>query len=152
VARITETFVVPAAPEAAFDLVADFSSTASWDPGIRRARRLDAGTLGRGSRFEVRLGLGPATAPLVYEIVVFQRPNRVVLRTEGSLHQGTDDVRFRAVDGGTEVTWDAEFALRGPGALLDPALGVGFRRAGAAAVAGLADELGGRLDQGTPTR
>jgi carbon monoxide dehydrogenase subunit G len=147
VARIRETFLVPADVETAFDLVADFSSTARWDPGIRAARRLDDGAIARGSRFEVELALGPLGAPLTYEVTVHQRPGRVILETEGRLHRGRDDVRFRAVDGGTEVIWEAEFALRGPGRLLDPFLAVGFRRAAAGAVDGLAEALGGRLDE-----
>jgi hypothetical protein len=147
VARILETFVVPAEVGTAFDLVADFSSTAGWDPGIRAARRLDEGPIARGSRFEVTLALGPFGAPLTYAITVHQRPARVILETTGTVHRGRDDVRFRAVDAGTEVTWEAEFGLRGPGRLLDPALALGFRRAAAGAVAGLADALGGRLDE-----
>jgi hypothetical protein len=144
VARIAETLRVPSTPEDAFDLVADFTSTEGWDPGIRSARRLDDGPIGVGSRFEVQLALGPTEAPLTYEITRYERPSRVVLTTVGRLHRGEDDVRFRAVDGGTEVVWGAEFALRGPGRLLDPLLGVGFRRAAREAVAGLAEALGGR--------
>jgi hypothetical protein len=83
VARIRETFLVPADVETAFDLVADFSSTASWDPGIRAARRLDDGPVARGSRFEVELALGPIGAPLTYELTVHQRPSRVILETRG---------------------------------------------------------------------
>jgi carbon monoxide dehydrogenase subunit G len=146
VARITETLHVPAAVDDAFDLVADFTSTERWDPGIRSARRLDDGPIGLGSRFEVQLALGPLSAPLVYEITAYERPGRVVLTTRGKLHRGEDDVRFRATDAGTEVLWNAEFAVRGPvGTLVDPFLGVGFRRAAGGAVDGLADALGGRL-------
>lgn len=144
-ARIAETLRVPSAPEDAFDLVADFTSTTDWDPQIRSARRLDDGPIGVGSRFEVKLALGPTEVPLTYEITRYERPDRVVLTTVGTLHRGEDDVRFRAVDGGTEVVWGAEFALRGPGGkLIDPLLGVGFRRAARGAVDGLAEALGGR--------
>ena len=86
------------------------------------------------------------TTPFVYEIVTYDRPGHLVLETRGPLHVGRDDVRFRSTVEGTEVTWDAEFAVRGPGGrLLDPLLGVGFRRTGRAAVAGLADALDGRV-------
>lgn len=150
-ARITEILRVPAALDDAFDLVADFTSTADWDPGIRSARRSDDGPIGLGSRFEVQLALGPLAAPLTYEITRYERPHddrtgRVVLTTRGTLHRGEDDVRFRATEHGTEVVWNAEFAVRGPvGAVVDPALGVGFRRAARGAVDGLADALGGRV-------
>ncbi len=140
-ARISEPLNVPTSIEAAFDHVADFTTSAAWDPGITEARRLDDGPIGMGSRFEVQLKLGPTTVPLVYEITAYERPNRVVLTTKGLVHRGEDDVRFQPTDDGTEVTWNALFALRGPGLLLDPALGVGFRKTAAKAVQGLERSL-----------
>ncbi len=140
-ARISAPLQVPAAVEAAFDHVADFTTSAEWDPGITAARRLDDGPIGLGSRFEVRLALGPVTVPLVYEITTYERPHRVVLTTRGALHRGEDDVRFAATEQGTEVTWNALFALRGPGLLVDPLLGVGFRRTADKAVEGLERSL-----------
>jgi dehydrogenase/reductase SDR family member 12 len=142
-ARITESLEVPAAPEAAFDHVADFTTTVGWDPSIVAAEPLDDGPIGLGSRFRVKLRLGPTTVPLDYEITTYERPVRVVLRTRGLLHNGEDDVRFSpAGDGGSAVDWRARFAVRGPiGWLTDPALGVGFRRTAAAAVAGLERSL-----------
>jgi dehydrogenase/reductase SDR family member 12 len=136
-ARISEPLTLDIPQELAFDQLADFTTTATWDPGITAARRLDDGPLGVGSRFEVQLKLGPASVPLVYEITTYERPHRLVLETKGLLYHGEDDVTFATVDGGTVVTWNALFRLRGPGRLVDPALAVGFRRTAAKAVAGL---------------
>ena len=136
-ARISKPLTLDIPQELAFDRVADFTTTATWDPGITAARRLDDGPLGVGSRFEVKLKIGLISVPLVYEITRYERPHRVVLETKGLLYHGEDDVTFAALDGGTQVTWNALFRLRGPGRLVDPALGVGFRRVGAKAVAGL---------------
>lgn len=144
-ARITAHVSTPRPPEAAFDLVADFTRAADWDPQIAAARRLDDGPLAVGSRFEVRLGAGPVRVPLVYEIATYDRPGHVVLITRSLAHHGVDDVRFAATDDGTQVAWNAEFRLRGPGRLVDPLLAVGFRRTGRAAVAGLADALDGEV-------
>lgn len=141
-ARITERLLVPTPVEAAFDHVADFTTSQRWDPLIVGAERLDSGDLGVGSRFRVHLRFGLLTVPFEYEITHYDRPGRVVLTTRGLAHEGEDDVRFvPAPGGGTEVTWNAEFALRGPGRLIDPALAVGFRRTGKAAVAGLERSL-----------
>lgn len=140
-ARISEPLHVPIPVETAFDHVADFTTTAGWDPGITEARRLDDGPIGLGSRFEVQLKLGLATVPLVYEITAYERPNRVVLSTRGLAYRGEDDVRFEPTADGTRVTWNALFALRGPGLLLDPLLGIGFRRTAAKAVEGLERSL-----------
>lgn len=141
-ATIHATITSPASPQACFDHVADFTTTADWDPGITSARRLDDGPIHLGSRFEVGVRLGVISVPFVYEITVFEPGERVVLTTHGLAHHGVDDVRFApAADGGTEVTWNAEFRVRGPGRLIDPALGVGFRRVAKAAVAGLEQAL-----------
>jgi carbon monoxide dehydrogenase subunit G len=140
-ARITEVLQIPIAPERAFDHVADFTTTEQWDPGISSAERLDAGPLQVGARFQVQLKLGPIELPLVYEITTYERPSRVVLTTVGPTHRGEDDVTFAPSHGGTRITWNAAFALRGPGLLIDPALGVGFRRAAKEAVAGLEASL-----------
>lgn len=140
-ARIRETLHVPISPEQAFDHVADFTTAAAWDPGITESRRLDDGPIGLGSRFQVRVRFGPVALPMVYEITHYERPGRVVLRTKSLVHEGEDDVRFAASDDGTEVLWNAMFRVRGPGLLIDPALGVGFRRVGAKAVQGLERSL-----------
>lgn len=136
-ARVRATIVVPVPPEVAFDHVADFTRTPGWDPAIRAAERLDAGPLGVGARFAVDFAVGSRIVPLVYGITVHDRPDRVVLETSGRWHRGRDDVRFHPDPAGTRIEWEAEFALRGPGRLIDPLLGVGFRRTAAAAVAGL---------------
>jgi dehydrogenase/reductase SDR family member 12 len=148
-ARITEHVEAPVTPEMAFDHLADFTTTADWDPGIAAAERLDDGPIGLGSRFQVRSRIGLVTVPLVYEITRYERPDRLVLSTIGPVHRGEDDVRFEArADGGTAVTWRAMFAVRGPiGRLLDPGLAVGFRRVGKAAVAGLERSLRGLAGQ-----
>lgn len=136
-ARVSAPLSVPIAPEVAFDNLADFTTLAVWDPGIAATERLDDGPLGVGSRFRVHVKLGPVTWPFIYEITVYDRPHRVVLETKGPLHHGEDDVTFVAEDGGTRVTWNAMFRVRGPGRLLEPALKVGFGRTVAEAVEGL---------------
>ena len=136
-ARVSAPISVPIPPELAFDNLADFTTTAVWDPAITATERLDDGPLGVGSRFKVHDKIGPVTVPLLYEITTYDRPHRVVLETKGLLHRGGDDVTFAADGDGTRVTWTATFRLRGPGRLLDPALGVSFRRIVADAVRGL---------------
>ena len=140
-ARIRATIRADVPPEVAFDLIADFTSTVRWDPGIRSAERLDAGPLGVGARFAVGIALGARTSEVVYTITTYDRPSHVVLETVSAFHRGVDDVRFRADGDGCIVEWSAAFSLRGPGLLLDPLLGVGFRRVAAKAVAGLEAEL-----------
>jgi hypothetical protein len=119
----------------AAELIADFTTSERWDPAITTARRLDEGHgLHVGARFCVDYRVGMVTLPLVYELTTYEPGERVVLESRGRLHYGRDDVRFvPADDGSTLVEWQATFGLRGPGRLLDPALGVGFRRVAAKA-------------------
>jgi len=138
-AHIVERFSVPAQPAEVFAYVADFANTAEWDPMIVSAVRRDDGPLRIGSAFEVALRIGSRTIPLVYTITEFVPDEHVVLTTTGWWYRGKDDVRIRRdEDGaGSEVRWDATFALRGPLLLIDPLLAVGFRRTARLAVAGL---------------
>jgi hypothetical protein len=146
-ARIVEHFSVPVAPAAAFAYVADFTNTRDWDPMIDAATRRDSGALRIGSAFEVALRMGSRTIPLVYTITEFRPDEQVVLETSGWWYRGRDDVRIRRTDEGSEVRWDATFALRGPLLLLDPLLGIGFRRTATLAVAGLRAALRALPDQ-----
>jgi hypothetical protein len=147
-ARIVETITAPVPPEVAFDLVADFTTTAEWDPLITAARRLPGGPggPGLGDRVEVDLAMGSRTIPVVYATTVHDRPRRVVLEARGAWFRGVDDIRVAPGDapGTSRVTWDATFALRGPLSLLDPLLARGFRRVAAKAVEGLAVALRAR--------
>ena len=147
-ARIVETFTAPVPPVTAFALVADFTTTAAWDPLISAARRLPGGPggPGLGDRVEVDLAMGGRTIPAVYETTSYEPPHRVVLETRGSWFRGRDDIRVAAGDapGTSTVTWDATFALRGPLGLLDPLLARGFRTIAARAVEGLRTALEAR--------
>ena len=118
--------------------MADFTNTRHWDPQIDEARRLDSGPIGVGSAFEVALRIGSRTTMLVYTVMTFSPDEHVVLETSGSWYRGRDDVRIRpSATGGSEVRWDAVFALRGPLVILEPLLRVGFRRTARKAVDGL---------------
>lgn len=143
-ARIVEDVPAPVTPAVAFAYVADFTNTRDWDPQITAARRAGDGPVGLGTAVEVDLRLGGRTVPMTYTITTYEPDTRVVLETRGSWFRGRDAVTVRPDgDGGSVVTWDATFALRGPLALLDPLLAVGFRRVAAAAVAGLGAALRG---------
>lgn len=110
-ARCTTTLDVPPPPRVAFDAIADLAWTAEWDDSIVAGERLDEGPIGLVSRFEVQLSLG-------------------------RWHRGAVGVLFHPTEGGCPVVWRARFALRGPGMLLDPVLGVGLRRTATKSVEG----------------
>ena len=136
--------------QAVFDYLADFSSTAEWDPGVIAARRLTAEPLRVGARFHVVAGFLGRQVPLEYRTVEIDRPRRVVLRAESASAVSEDTITVRELPGsGTEVVYDAQLRLRGPLRLADPVLGVFFTRIGDRAKAGLANALAppGRVSQ-----
>lgn len=138
-ARIVRRIAVDRDPADVFDAIADFSTTARWDPGVRSSVAMDDPPVGPGARFEVTLAQGPFGPRLVYTTRTYDRPRRVVLHTRNAVVEGTDDIAVESDGEGAVVTWEAEFVLRGPlGRLADPVLARGFARVGDAAVDGLA--------------
>lgn len=137
-ARIVRTVTVDRDPSEVFDAIADVSTAARWDPGVRSSRAIDDPPVGRGARFEVTLDQGPFGPRLEYRTEVYDRPRHVVLHTRNWLVEGTDDITVEPAGGGATITWRAQFSLRGPlGRLVDPLLARGFETVGDKAVGGL---------------
>jgi carbon monoxide dehydrogenase subunit G len=149
VARILRTIHVDRPVPDVFDAVADFSTTARWDPGVSATRVVGDPDVGLGAQVEATLALGPLSPTLTYATTVYERPRRVVLRAENALVVGVDDITVTADPaGGTQLRWQADFSLRGPGRFADPLVGLGFERVGDRAVSGLEEWLaaGGTAD------
>ncbi len=97
----------------AFAFVADFASSAQWDPGVASAERLDAGPLGVGARYRLGIRLGGRVAPMDYEVTVFEPLRRVVLAGKGSGVEAEDEIVFEATPTGTCIDYTADIRLRG---------------------------------------
>ena len=63
----------------AFTYLADFSSTAEWDPGVVEAERLTEGPITVGATFRVVTSFLGRRIPLDYEITTLEPGRRVVL-------------------------------------------------------------------------
>jgi carbon monoxide dehydrogenase subunit G len=142
--RVSETIEVAATQETAFDYVADFSTTAEWDPGIDEASRLDDDPIGEGSRFRVMAVFNGRRLPLEYRITAYERPRRVVLVGDGATFHGEDEILFESVENGTRVTYRADLQLRGLARIVEPFMRGRFEELGRKAVAGLRRELDAR--------
>lgn len=141
---LRETIVVDRPIEDAFDYVADFATTAHWDPGIDSARQIGDGSIGVGTRFEVVSNFNGRRLPLVYTITAYERPRRVVLVGDGKQFRGEDTITFEPLsDTQTRVTYVAEIGLKGVLRLVQPFLRRKFDAMGKAAVAGLKARLDG---------
>lgn len=147
-ARYLATVDSPRPIEDVFAFLADFSHTASWDPGVAEARRLDDGPIGVGSRFEVITVFMGRRSTLVYEITAYDPPHAVTLRGENTTVVSVDTITFATAKEGTRVTYDADLVLKGPLRVADPLLRLIFGRIGDAAVAGLRVALEARRSRG----
>ncbi len=137
-ARYRTTIESSLPAEVAFAELADFSSAATWDPGVVSAQRIDQGELGIGSRFHLECRVARRTVPLLYEIIDFVEDRRLVLRAENNSIISVDTITFEAkATGGTWVTYDADLQLKGALRVLDPVLSIMFQRIGNQAREGL---------------
>ena len=97
----------------AFAFVADFSNAERWDPGVARSERSNPGPVGTGARYHLGVRLNGRTAPMDYEITVFEPSRRVVLKGTGSGVSAVDDIRFEATQAGTRIDYVADIRLQG---------------------------------------
>ena len=137
-ARYTTTVESTRTAEDAFDYLAEFSHAEEWDPGVVEGEAVDGDPVGEGSRFHIVSRFLGRRIPLQYRIVAFDRPRRVVLEADEPALRSTDEIRVLTESGGTRVTYDADLRLKGPLRwLMDPVLGLAFRRIGDRATVGL---------------
>lgn len=138
---ITRTVTVDSPVERVFAYLSDFTTTTEWDPATVRTTREDgdgqAGTRYRNvSRF-----MGRETE-LTY-VVQERTPTTLLrLRGENATVVATDTMSFASTaGGGTTVTYEASFALKGPARLAAPLLRPAFQRLGDRAAVGLREAL-----------
>ena len=122
-----------------WDYLADFRSTAEWDPSITRAELISGSPGEVGARFAITMNqLGKQTV-LEYECVAAERPTRLVYRAETGSLTSTDTITV-APDGA--VTYDAQLELKGVRKVADPLMEVALTRASDKARDGLAERIG----------
>jgi hypothetical protein len=148
-AHYRTTVPSPAATDAAYTYLADFTSILDWDPSVSEASLIsgEAGEL--GSRYRVVVSLPLRNIPLDYEIVEAEppttpgAPGRVALRAENSDVVSYDVISFEPrADGGTDVTYDAELTGQGFRKYFDPAFALAMQVIGTRAKSGLAQAVG----------
>jgi carbon monoxide dehydrogenase subunit G len=140
---VTEVIEVPRSPAESFAYVADFTTVAEWDPGIQTSRRV-SGDGGIGSVYDVQADFRGKTVPFTYTVTELEQGRRVVLEGVGEKATSRDTIVFEpASDGGTRITYTADFKLKGVLRLAEPFLGRTFTTLAQRALAGLEARLGG---------
>lgn len=142
-ARIIAQFHVDRTPHEVFRAIADFATSAQWDPTITTAEQVVGSRPGQGAAYDLTLKMGPVPTTFRYVTEIHTPDSHVVHATENRWAWGRDDVTIAPEGTGSAVTWQADFVLKGPGRLLDPLLQKGFERVGAKAVDGLEEWLAG---------
>jgi carbon monoxide dehydrogenase subunit G len=122
-----------------FAYIADFSTTAEYDPGVARAVRLDP--VGPGARFDVDAVFVGRTLPMRYTIVEYDPPHRLVLEGRSASSTARDEIRFDSTENGTRIDWTLDLQLLGAGRFAGPLLRPLLLRLGRKALDGLAQRL-----------
>ena len=139
--RLQETRFIPRLQVDVFDYAADFSNIESWDPGVVSSEMTGVGRVGVGSKFHLVVRFGSSTAPMTYEVTVFERPSHVVLIGTGGRVEAVDDIRFSAEADGTRVDYTADLEFKGLMRYLAPLAKRSIRKMGHSALDGLVAEL-----------
>ncbi len=130
----------------AFAFVADFTNVVDWDPGITESSKVGDAPVGVGTEFAVVSKFAGRSLPLTYVVEEWVAPHRAVLATSTSRFDGRDTISFRAVDGGTEIDYVAEFTFKGVMRLVAPFMKRTFDQIGKKAMDGVVDAVNARVN------
>jgi hypothetical protein len=140
-ARYVGTVQSPKPAPEVFEHLADFTTIASWDPGVASSTHT-GGVKGEvGCRFHVEQDTAGPNVGIDYEITEIAHPRTVTLRGTNAWLVSIDTITVEPRGTGCEVAYDAEILLKGPLRLFDPIMRLGLSRIGAKAKKGLTDEL-----------
>jgi Polyketide cyclase / dehydrase and lipid transport len=144
---LRETVEVGRDPESVFDAIADFSSSAAWDPGVVAARRVRPGSStpsGVGAVYDLTVTFRGRLSEMRYTTTRCERPSLVVLEGIGPKIVAIDTIAFEpAVRGGTTIRYAADLRLTGIGKVAGPFLIRAFEQMGQEALAGMKEWLDG---------
>lgn len=132
----------PKTVEEAFDYLADFGNASKWDENTLSSDCLGDDPYRAGARYRVVTDFGGRTLTLTYETIEFDRPDRVVFRSDAGISKIQDTITFHEDGEGSRVDYEADISLKGPARLLDPVFTLIFKRVGDRAAEGLREALG----------
>ena len=81
-ARTERSTDIAKPPEAVFPYLFEEDKVPQWTTGLHRYERLDAGALGRGSRFQENLEVSGQKIDAVLELTAYDPPRRAETRTQ----------------------------------------------------------------------
>lgn len=117
-------------PAKAFALMADFANADGWDPATSASRQIGDGPVDVGARFELEMEILGRENTIVYEIVEYDAPARVVLRGENAGSVSIDEISVAPAGEGSAVTYEATVTMKGAFKAIGPLFGPVFKRMG----------------------
>lgn len=117
-------------PAKAFALMADFANAQLWDPATNSSRQIGGGPVDVGARFELEMEILGRENSIVYEIVEYDSPARVVLRGENAGSVSIDEISVAPAGTGSAVTYEATVTMKGAFKAIGPLFAPLFKRMG----------------------
>lgn len=126
--EFTRTVTTDAPTAEVFRYLADFTTTTEWEPATVTTTRV-SGDGGVGTTYRNVTRFMGRDTELTYVVDELVEGSRIRLRGHNKALDATDTMTVRALpSGGTEVTYQAAFAMKGLARLLAPAFRPALRR------------------------
>ena len=150
---LRETIEVDVPVDVAFAMIADFSTSEHWDPGVAKARLVKPGEgadAGVGAEYALTVTFRGNASDMTYITTAYEAPRRVVLEGVGPKIRAVDTIEFEpTASGGTRITYTADLQLVGVAKIAGPFLGGAFEQMGNDAIAGMRSWLGSAAASGS---
>ncbi len=140
-ARTRSTIHARVSSVTAFDFVSDFRHAPLWDPQARSVVKVTEGPIGVGTQFLMVGAVIGRRLELPYEIVVFERPLRLVMAGSTRFLRYRDEITFVDEGDRTRLTYDAELEIQIVKRLADHVLQLVFSRIAEVATRGMAQAI-----------
>ena len=139
-ARYTTSFFSPRSPDDAWRFLSDIRLFSTWDPGVAASVQVKGDGPVVGAAYDLTIR-GAMTTVMRYVVVALDGRRLKMVSTTAWL-RSVDELSVEPDGEGARVTYDAVLTLNGPLRVLDPLLGIAFRRIGDRADVGLRQALG----------
>lgn len=113
-----------------FRLMADFSNAEHWDPATVKSVAVNDLPVGVGAKFKLTMEIAGRENDIVYEIVEYDAPRKVVLRGENSGSVSIDTITVAPIEAGAAVTYHADVKMKGAFKVIGPLFSPVFKKMG----------------------
>ncbi len=118
---VQRTFTVNQPTDKVVAYLKDFANTEHWDPGTVSTTRVGSGPIEVGAQWHNVSEFRGRKTELEYRLTRAE-PQRLTFVGKNKTATSTDDLRFREVDGSTEISYHAHFDFHGLAKLATPFL------------------------------